>query len=224
MLFRMDSTGTGLRSRAKGRIALLAAAALALGIAACSLFNPSRGLKACRYDYRDFAFASVDGSSTYWTVDMGVKNPNSRPVTLEKMRFVLLRERDTLVSAWNPERRELMPGDSAVLQTTLQLPHAILQRLPPSVLAETRAEFTLIGDAFLQTWVGEVRVPGALRQTLHVNMPEQVAKVRNIFMRNLFKGFGRPRPDAPAHPAVPGSPGHPASPSAPPALPEDDRL
>ncbi len=190
--------------------ALAISAALALGLAACSLFNPTRGLKDCRYDFLAFAFASVDGSSTYWTVDMGVKNPNTRPVTLQKMRFALLRGRDTLVSAWNPERRDLAPGDSTVLQTTLQLPHAILQRLPPSLLAETRAEFTLTGEAYLQTWVGEVRVPGALNRTLHVNMPEQVAKVRNIFMRNLFKGFGRPKTESPAAPDAPPQPAGPA--------------
>lgn len=205
-------------------LAAVLAAALALGLAACSLFNPSRGLKACRYDFLAFAFASVDGSSTYWTVDMGVKNPNSRPVTLQKMRFALLRGRDTLVSAWNPERRELAAGDSAILQTTLQLPHAILQRLPPSLLAETRAEFTLIGEAYLQTWVGEVRVPGALNQTLHVNMPEQVAKVRNIFMRNLFKGFGRPRSESPAAPTDPAVPDGPPRPAGPAVSPKDEPL
>lgn len=198
------------------RLLALAALVLSLALAACSLFDPSRGLKACRYDYRSFAFASVDGSSTYWVIDMGVKNPNTRPVALEKMRFSLLRGRDTLVSAWNPERRELPAGDSAVVQTTLQLPHAILQRLPPSLLAESRAEFTLIGDAYLQTWVGEVRVPGALKQTLHVNMPEQVAKVRNILMRSLFKGFGMPPSGTQGAPANPAAPRPPPVPAVPP--------
>jgi hypothetical protein len=173
---------------------LLGAALPALLLASCALFNPARGLKSCRYEYRSFAFSAVDNEKTSWTVDIAVVNPNAKPVTLEKMRFAFLHSGDTLVTAWNPARRELPAGDSAVLSTSLDIPHALLQRLPPGILSDTKAEFTLVGDAYLQTWVGEVVVPGALKQNLHVDMPAQMAKVRTIFMQKLFRGFGRPAP------------------------------
>lgn len=152
----------------------------------------------------------MDQNKTYWVVDMGVVNPNDRPVTLEKMRFVLLHGQDTLVTAWNPAKRELAAAESTVLQSTLELPLAIIQRLPPSLLADTRAEFTLAGDAYLQTWIGEVHIPDALKQKIHVNMPEQVAKVRNLFLQKLFPRSGG-RPPKPAMPQ--SSPTPPVDPS-----------
>lgn len=169
-------------------------AVLAGLLTSCALFSPARGFKSCRYEYRSFAFAAVDNLKTSWTVDIVVVNPNRKPITLEKLRFAFLHAGDTLVSAWNPARREMPAGDSALITTTLDIPHALLQKLPPEILSDTQAKFTLVGDAYLQTWVGEVAVPGALKQSLHVNMPEQMAKVRNIFMQKLFRGFGKPAP------------------------------
>lgn len=190
---------------------------LLLGLTSCALFNPGKGLKSCRYTYRSLAFASVDKERTYWVVDVGVVNPNVHPVTLEKMRFSLVHGKDTLLTGWNPAKKAVAAGDSTILQSTLELPHAALQRLPPSLLANTNAEFTLIGDAFLQTWVGEVHVQDALKKTIHVNMPEQVAKVRNLFMKHLFPGFGFPAP----RPSDPRQPLQPPSPLSPGANPDE---
>ena len=176
-----------------------------VGLSSCSFFRPAKGLRSCRYTFQTFTFASIDKDKTYWVVDMGVVNPNDRPVTLEKMRFALLHEMDTLVTAWNPAKRELAAGDSSILQTTLELPLSVLQRLPPSLLANTNAEFTLVGDAFLQTWLGEIHVPGAMKKTIHVNMPEQVAKVRNMFLQRFFPWSGSPAPK-PANPQPPPPP------------------
>jgi hypothetical protein len=167
--------------------------ALALGMSACALFRAGQGVKSCRYHYRDFHFASVDQAKTYWLIDVDVVNPNAKPVTLDRMRFSLLHADDTLVTAWNPKRKQLAPGDSLSFRSSLEIPHALLQRLPPGLLADPRAEFTLVGDAYLDTWLGEMTLPGALRQTLHVNMPEQVNKVRDLFLRRMFPGFGKPK-------------------------------
>lgn len=166
---------------------------LALGISACALFRAGKGVKSCRYHYRTFHFASLDQAKTYWLIDVDVVNPNPKPVILDKMRFSLLHEEDTLVTAWNPERKELAPGDSLPFRSNLEIPHALLQRLPPGLLANPRAEFTLVGDAYLDTWLGELTIPGAMRQTIYVDMPEQVNKVRNLFLQKLFPGFGKPR-------------------------------
>jgi hypothetical protein len=165
----------------------------ALGLSACALFQAGRSVKSLRYHYRTFHFASVDQAKTYWLIDVDVVNPNPKPVAVDKMRFSLLHARDTLVTAWNPERKELAPADSLPFRTTLEIPHALLQRLPPSLLADPKAEFTLVGDAYLRTWLGEVTIPGALTQTIYVNMPEQVNKVRNLFLQKMFPGFGKPR-------------------------------
>lgn len=174
----------------------LATAAFVLLLSGCALFQAGRDLKSCRYAYQGFGFASVDAEKTYWNIGINVANPNAKPVTLEKMRFALLHQEDTLVSGWNPSRQEIAAGDSLDLTSTLEIPHAILQRFPPSLLADPKARFTLVGDAYLNTWLGEMQVPGAFRQTLYINMPEQVAKVRTIFMQKLFPGYGRPKPSA----------------------------
>lgn len=164
-----------------------------MGISACALFRAGQGVKSCRYHYRTFHFASVDQAKTYWLIDIDVVNPNKKPVTLDKMRFSLLHAEDTLVAAWNPERKELAPGDSLSIRSNLEIPHALLQRLPPSLLADPKAEFTLVGDAYLNTWLGEMTIPGAMSQTIQVNMPEQVAKVRALFLQKMFPGFGKPQ-------------------------------
>lgn len=181
-------------------------ACLALGIASCALFKAGKGLKACRYTFQNMAFSSLDKDRSYWTVDVGVVNPNPHPVTLEKMRFAFLRLDDTLVTGWNPSRRELAPAESVSLRTSLEIPHAVIQRLPPGLLADPAAEFTLTGDAYLKTWVGEVHVRDAVRRTIKVNMPEQVAKVRNLFLQRLFPGFLRPAPGQAQPESVPAYP------------------
>jgi hypothetical protein len=186
-----------------------------LGLSSCAWLRPAKGLKACRYTFHTLTFASMDQNKTYWVVDMGVVNPNDRPVTLEKMSFALLHGLDTLVTGWNPAKRELAAAESTVLQTSLELPLTIIQRLPPSLLANTRAEFTLVGDAYLQTWIGEVHIPDALKKKIYVNMPEQVAKVRNMFLQKFFpwSGGAAPKQAVPQAPSTPPGQG-PAGPMA----------
>jgi hypothetical protein len=203
---------SGIILRLSGRFHLPLLLLLSVaGLGACSLFQAGKGLKSCRYSYKGFGFSKVDGERSYWSVDVGVANPNARPVTLEKMRFALLHGKDTLVSGWNPGKLELAAGDSAVLHSTLEIPHTFMQRLPPGLLRNTAAEFTLSGDAYLQTWLGEVQVPNAFRKTIHVNMPQQIARVRDHFMKRLFLPPGRlsPSPNPPSAPP-PGGPSGPA--------------
>src|SRR6185436_10337876 len=107
-------------------------------------------------------------------------NPNPHEVTLQKIRFALVHEQDTLITGWNPEKRVLAPGDSQALRATLQLPHAAFKRLPNDIWTDPDARFELIGDAFLDTWVGEMRFPGAFHQVIHVNMPQQMARYRDL--------------------------------------------
>lgn len=202
---------SGNSLRRHGRLLPLLPILAAAALGACSLFQAGKGLKACTYSYKGFGFAKVDGERSYWSVDLGVANPNARPVTLEKMRFALMHGKDTLVSGWNPAKLELPAGDSAVLHSTLEIPHAFMQRLPPGLLRNTRAEFTLSGDAYLQTWLGEIKVPNAFRKTIHVDMPRQIARVRDHFMQRIFKSPGMFRSAPEPSPAPPSS--HPSGPS-----------
>jgi hypothetical protein len=191
---------------------LLATALLSL--MGCSLLHPARGVKACRYGFRSIAFSGFDGAQTNWRLDMSVVNPNPHPVTLNRMHFALKHGEDTLLSGWNPQKQELAAGDSQVVHATLQLPNAALSRLPPEMLINPDAQFTLIGDAYLDTWLGAMRFPGAFHQTIHVNMPEQIARYRDMMMRQFFGGFTGPR-DGPQDGAP--EPGQPPDRASPPA-------
>lgn len=175
-------------------------ALIAFLAAGCALFHAGRGVKSCRYTFHGVTLAGFDGAAADWRLDVGVANPNPHPVTLNRMRFTLLRGADTLLTGWNPEKRVLAPGDSQRLAATLTLPLAALGRLPPALLVDTAAEFTLVGDAYLDTWLGAMKFPGALHQTLHVNMPEQMARCNELFMRRLF-GAPAPAPVEPTRPS-----------------------
>jgi hypothetical protein len=196
MLFRMKSVVN--RS-------FLALALLTLG--ACSLLHPGRGVKSCRYGFRAITFSGFEGSQSDWKLDLSVVNPNSHPVTLNRMHFALMHDQDTLLSGWNPEKRVLAPGDSQTLETTLEFPIAALGRLPPALLADADAQFTLVGDAYLDTWVGAMRFPGALRQTIHVNMPKQLTHYRDLLMNRFFAPWmskgAPPSPDSAVPPPQP---------------------
>jgi hypothetical protein len=91
-----------------------------------------------------------------------------------------------LLSGWNPEKRVLAPGDSQSFQAPLELPHAAWKRLPADVLTNPDVRFEIIGDAYLDTWLGEMTFPGALHQTIHVNMPAVIEKFQNQMLRRFF--------------------------------------
>lgn len=180
-----------------------------LCLAGC--FHIGRGVKSCRYQFKDLAFAGMDGSATHWKMRLGVANPNRHEVTITRMRFTLLREADTLLSGWNPEQHVLPAGDSTLIETSLDLPNAIFQRLPPGIWSQTDARFRIVADAYLHTWMGDLMVPNAIDQTVHVDMTKQVARLRDMLMQKLFswpqklREGGIPQPDtnepAPAPPA-----------------------
>jgi hypothetical protein len=184
---------------------------LALGLAGCAWMRAGKGVKSCRYRFHGLAFTGLSGAQTNWRVDLSVVNPNSHPVTLNRMRYALLHGADTLLAGWNPAARELAPGDSQPLEATLELPHAAWKRLPPGIFSDTAAKFTLIGDAYLDTWVGPLRFPGALRQEIKVNMPEQIVRYRDLMLQRFFQWPTRP-------------PEKPEGDSSPPPAPRDDTL
>lgn len=161
-----------------------------LFLSACSL-HPAKTLKSCRYSFLTLTFSGMDAGQTHWLLDVAVTNPNAKPVTLSRMRFALLHDADTLLTGWNPAQKEIAPLDSQVIQTTLDLPNALWKRLPGSIWSDTDAKFVVTADAFLDTWVGQIEVPGAVHQTIHVNMPAQMAKYRDLLMQKMFSWPGR---------------------------------
>lgn len=194
------------------RFRFLAAAAL---ICACSL-HPGRGVKACKYRFQTLAFSGLDGNASHWRMDVAVANPNAHEVTLNRMRYALLYESDTLLTGWNPEKRLIAAKDSQVIATTLDLPNAILKRLPAGIWSQTDAKFKLVADAYVSTWVGDIMVPYAINETVHINMTEQVAKYRDLVMKRFFGwpgnhleegGIAGPDTSAPRDQAPSGSPG-----------------
>jgi hypothetical protein len=171
----------------------------ALALAGC--FHIGRGVKSCRYHFQGLTFAGMDAAATHWKLRLGVANPNAHEVTLTRMRFSLLHEADTLLSGWNPQERVLGPGDSISAETSLDLPHSILQRLPPAIWTRTDAEFRIVADAYLHTWMGDLLVPGAIDQTVRVDMTKQTNRLRDLLIQKLFswpeklRGGGIPQPD-----------------------------
>ena len=170
-----------------------------------------RGMKSCRYTYQSLAFAGMDAAATHWKLRLGIANPNPHEVTLTRMRFALLHEADTLLSGWNPEPHRLPAGDSLSLETGLDLPHAVFQRLPRDIWAQTDARFRIVADAYLHTWVGDLLVPRAIDQVVRVDMTKHVAQFRDMLMQKLFtwprhlREGGIPQPDT--HEPSPASPG-----------------
>lgn len=170
-------------------------------IALGGCFHFGRGVKSCRYTFQGLSFAGMDASATHWKLRLGVANPNPHEVTLSRMRFTLLHEADTLVSGWNPEEHALPAGDSLSVETSLDLPNAIFQRLPAGIWSQTDARFRIIGDAYLHTWLGDLLVPKAIDQDVHVDMTKHVARLRDLLMQKLFSWPQRlregeiPRPD-----------------------------
>lgn len=171
-------------------LALIAGMALLTAFASvsCSL-NPGRALKSCKYRFQTLTFLGMDSQATHWHMDVAVTNPNAKEVSLNRMRYALLYQSDTLLSGWNPDKRVLAAGDSQVIRTTLDLPNAVFKRLPPAIWSRTDAEFTLVADAYLSTWVGDIMVPQALKQTIRINMTEQVAKYRDMVLKRFFGGW-----------------------------------
>lgn len=140
----------------------------------------------CRYTYKNLAFDKADKEQSYWNVDVNVYNPTSKPVQLESMRYSLLHQQDTLLSDWKPSARKVLPGETLSLRTVIALPNKVLKGLPKNVLRDSDARFTLVGDAFQISRVGKVCHPQAVRQTIHVDMPTQMAKARKMIFRKLF--------------------------------------
>jgi hypothetical protein len=164
-------------------------------------FHIGRGVKSCRYHFQGLAFSGMDASASHWKLRLGVANPNTHEVTLTRMRFFLLHEADTLLSGWNPDQHVLPGGDSISAETTLDLPNSIFQRLPPGIWSQTDARFRIVADAYLHTWMGDLLVPKAIDQVVHVDMTRQMARFRDLLMQKLFswpeklRGGGIPQPD-----------------------------
>jgi hypothetical protein len=143
----------------------------------------------------------MDASATHWKLRLGVANPNPHAITLSRMRFSLLHEADTLLSGWNPDQHVLGAGDSISAETSLDLPNAIFQRLPAGIWTQSDAQFRIVADAYLHTWMGDVLVPHAIDQIVHVDMAKQMARFRDLMLQRLFswpdklRGGGIPRPD-----------------------------
>lgn len=163
---------------------------LAFLFTACSL-HPARGLKSCRYRFVSFAFLGMDARQSHWRVQVAVSNPNSHEVTLARLRYALLYDTDTLLTGWNPEAKTVPAKDSLVAMASLDLPHAVFQRLPAGIWSQTDARFVIVADAYLHTWLGDITVPTALRDTVHINMPEQVARYRDLLMQRFFPWPGK---------------------------------
>lgn len=159
-------------------------------LGACTL-HPGRGLKSCQYRFQTFTFLGMDAGQTHWQVDVAVSNPNDHDVTLTRMRYALLYNADTLLSGWNPEKQTVAAKDSMMLRTTLDLPNTLLKRLPPEIWTQTDAKFLIQADAYLTTWVGDIVVPGAVKETVHINMIEQLARYKDMLMRQFFTWPGR---------------------------------
>jgi hypothetical protein len=164
-------------------------------------FHYGRGVKSCRYYFQGMSFASMDASASHWKLRLGVVNPNPHEVTLTRMRFSLLHDADTLLSGWNPEQHVLAAGDSISAETTVDLPNSIFQRLPAEIWTQTDARFRIVADAYLHTWMGDLLVPNAIDQIVHVDMAKQMTRFRDLLMQKLFswpeklRGGGIPRPD-----------------------------
>jgi hypothetical protein len=207
---------------------VLAATALFLAsffLASCS-WLPGRGFKSCKYRFQTLSFLGMDAQATHWHLDVAVTNPNAKDVSLTRLRYALLYQADTLLSGWNPEKRILAAGDSQVIRTTLDLPNAVFKRLPPALWSQTDAQFTLVADAYLSTWIGDVMVPQAIKETVHIDMTEQVAKYRDMVLKRFFGGWpgnrlnegGIVAPDSSA-PGAPFNP--PETPPEPPPRPNE---
>jgi hypothetical protein len=213
MLFAMD-----VKVNRIPRLSFLAAfctVCCATWLAGCAL-HPGRGVKSCKYRFQTLTFTGMDTQQTHWTVDVAVTNPNAHEVTLTRMRYALLYQNDTLLSGWNPSQRMVAAGDSQVIRTTLDLPNAVWRKLPPGIWAQTDAQFVLVADAYLKTWVGDLVVPQAIKETMHVNMTEQVAKYRDMLMQRFFSwpgphlndgGIAAPDTSVPSPRAPGGDPG-----------------
>ena len=151
-------------------------------------------------------------------VDLAVANPNSREVTLTRLHYALMYQADTLLSGWNPAKRILAVGDSQMISTTLDLPNAIFKRLPAALWSQTDAQFLMVADAYVTTWVGDIIIPNAIKETVHINMTEQIARYRDMVMKRFFGWPGQhlndggivgPDSSAPREAAPPGGSGPP---------------
>jgi hypothetical protein len=164
-------------------------------------FHIGRGVKSCRYHFRGLDFAGMDTEATHWKLRLDVANPNSHEVTLTRMRFSLMHEADTLLTGWNPAQRVLAAGDSQSVETTLDVPNAVLQRLPAGIWAQSDARFQIVADAYVHTWMGDLMMAKAIDQTVHVDMTKQTARLRDLLMQRLFswpqhlREGGIPQPD-----------------------------
>jgi hypothetical protein len=184
-----------------------ALAAILAVLAGC--YHPGRGVKSCRYTFRNLAFMGMDAGATHWKLRMVVANPNPHEVTLTRMRFSFLHEADTLLSGWNPEQHVVPAGDSTAVEATLDLPNSIFQRLPPDIWTQTDARFQLVADAYLHTWMGDLMVAKAIDQTVHVDMTRQASRLKDMLMQKLFqwpdrlREGGIPQPDTTTPAPVP---------------------
>ena len=133
----------------------------------------------------------MDGGATQWHLDIAVANPNKRPVTIARVHYAVLHDADTLLTGWNPAQREIAAADSQIIQTTLAIPNTLWKRLPTDIWSKTDAAFLVTADTYLDTWLGPIEARGALRETIHINMPEQMAKYREMIMQKLFSWPGQ---------------------------------
>ena len=166
----------------------LALAGFLLSFNACAP-RPGRGLKDCRFRFHSLAFTGVDAGASHWKLTLGVMNPNAKEITLTHMRYALMHEGDTLLAGENPETRVVPAKDSLIGETNIDIPNAIWQRLPSAIWSQTDVAFVISADAYLHTWLGDIRVPGAIRETVHVDMVQQVARMKEMLLRKMFNGW-----------------------------------
>ncbi len=151
-------------------------------------WHGTQGVKACKYSFHKLDFIGVDGAASHWKLTVGVANPNAKPVTLTRLRYALVHEADTMLTGANPQEHEVPPGDSLISETTLDIPNTLWQRLPPGIWSQTDAAFTIVGDAYVHTWMGDIVVNQAIKQTVHVDMTKQVARMKEMLLQKLFGG------------------------------------
>ncbi len=163
-------------------------------VSGCAWFS-KKELQTCRYRFSSLDFTGMDAGQSHWKLKLIVANPSTRKVTLTRLHFTLQYAADTLLTGWNPSQLEIAAKDSEAVEATLDVPNTTWKRLPSGIWSNTDAQFVLIADAYLNTWLGAIEVPGALRQTVHINMPKEVAKYRDMLLQKMFSWPGSKLPE-----------------------------
>ncbi|MEQ8350970.1 MAG: LEA type 2 family protein [Leptospiraceae bacterium] len=132
----------------------------------CAFQRMRENLKNCEFDLDSVSIKSMSFTSVELAVDVGIENPNSEQVILDKLVFDLYGGDRKLGSGKHNETAVIPPSERKVVSIDFS---ASLSEVGMGLLQNLKsgqATYRMEGTAYLKTFLGEVPIPFSIEKDL----------------------------------------------------------